>query len=205
MSHPPSPAGPPPSVSPSSVGPGQAPVLRIDARRNLERVKEEAERLFSERGSDVSIAEIAAAAGVGKATVYRSFPTKEDLLEAVALRRHGWFEERLTQALAEPVAWAAFERILLDLATRLERDRTLGEVLRAARGRPALQERKAASLATLQALLDRAIAEGAMRPGTSANDVSLMVSGCSMALTQDGGTAGDWRRLIGYVIDAFRA
>jgi AcrR family transcriptional regulator len=180
-------------------------VLRVDARRNLERVKEEAERLFAERGSDVSVAEVAAAAGVGKATVYRSFPTKDDLLEAVALRRHEWFRDRLQEAIDEPVAWDAWARLLLDLAGRMERDRTLSELLRSAHGRPAGQERKAESLRSLQSLMDRAIADGAMRAGSTARDAALMLTGASMALTNDGGNADDWARLTGYVIDAFRA
>lgn len=182
-----------------------APALRRDAQRNLDRVMEEATRLFSERGPDVSIAEVAAAAGVGKATVYRSFPTKEDLLEAVALRRHQWFADRLTQAAAEPVAWDAFTVLVRDLSTRLERDRTLGTVLRETQSRPALQKAKAASKGTLEALCERAIGEGEMRPDTNVLDIGTLLSGYSIALTNADAPAEDWDRLAGLVIDAFRA
>lgn len=161
-------------------------------------------RLFSDRGSDVSIAEIAAAAGVGKATVYRSFPSKDDLLGAVALQRHAWFGTRIAAALGEPTAWQAFERLVLDLSARLERDRTLGQVLREAPALPELQAAKAASRNALQELLDRAIEEGAMRENAAAGDVGILLSGYSISLTNTEAPAADWERLAHLVIDAFR-
>ena len=178
--------------------------LRRDAQRNLDRVMAEAERLFAERGSDVSIAEVAAAAGVGKATVYRSFPTKDHLLEAVALERHRWFADRIDAALAEPSAWVAFEAFVHDLSARLERDRTLAQVMREAHARPALKAVKATTLEAFQALVDRAIAEGTMRPGARCTDVASLVSGYSTALTNAGASAEDWERLAGLVVDAYR-
>ncbi|MYU05603.1 TetR family transcriptional regulator [Streptomyces sp. SID8366] len=60
----------------------QPNVLRADARRNRERILEAAVRSFSERGADVAIDTIAKAAGVGSATLYRHFPTREALVEA---------------------------------------------------------------------------------------------------------------------------
>ncbi|MER6028106.1 TetR/AcrR family transcriptional regulator [Streptomyces sp. NPDC001851] len=56
--------------------------LRADARRNRERILEAAVRAFSEKGPDVAIDTIAKTAGVGSATLYRHFPTREALVEA---------------------------------------------------------------------------------------------------------------------------
>ncbi|MFB7629441.1 TetR/AcrR family transcriptional regulator [Streptomyces sp. NPDC056149] len=56
--------------------------LRADARRNRERILEAAVRAFSDKGADVPIDTIAKAAGVGSATLYRHFPTREALIEA---------------------------------------------------------------------------------------------------------------------------
>ncbi|HEY6835143.1 MAG TPA: TetR/AcrR family transcriptional regulator [Gaiellaceae bacterium] len=61
--------------------------LRADARRNLERVLDAATEAFAVSGPDVSIDEIAHAAGVGHGTVFRRFPTKDDLMYAV-IERH---------------------------------------------------------------------------------------------------------------------
>jgi AcrR family transcriptional regulator len=57
--------------------------LRADARRNLERILEAAREAFAEGGLDVGVEEIARRAGVGKATFFRRFPSKEALLVAI--------------------------------------------------------------------------------------------------------------------------
>jgi len=61
--------------------------LRADARRNLERVLDAATEVFAASGPDASVDEIAKRAGVGHATVFRRFPTKDDLMYAVIERR----------------------------------------------------------------------------------------------------------------------
>jgi len=66
--------------------------LRADARRNRERIVAAAAEAFAERGLEVGVAEIARRAGVGNATVFRRFPTKEDLIVAV-------IEDRLLEVL----------------------------------------------------------------------------------------------------------
>ncbi len=57
---------------------------RKDVRRNMERVLQAAHSLFAERGSDVTMEEVARRAGVGVGTVYRRFPSKEHLFAAVS-------------------------------------------------------------------------------------------------------------------------
>src|ERR1700758_3481515 len=61
--------------------------LRADAARNVERIVAGAERLFARAGTDAAMDDVAAEAGVGVATVYRRFPTKESLLRLVLDRR----------------------------------------------------------------------------------------------------------------------
>jgi AcrR family transcriptional regulator len=61
--------------------------LRADARRNRTRVLEVADEVFATEGIAVPIDEIAHRAGVGIGTIYRHFPTKEALFEAVVLQR----------------------------------------------------------------------------------------------------------------------
>ena len=85
------------SPLPANVIPVSAPdaterPLRADAERNRQRILAAAAALFAERGVDVSIDDIAAAAGVGIGTVYRRFPDREALIEALfedKLARHG--------------------------------------------------------------------------------------------------------------------
>jgi AcrR family transcriptional regulator len=70
----------------SIITPGR-PQLRADAARNVARIVDAAEVVFSTTGRAASMDDVAAAAGVGVATVYRRFPTKRDLLRAVLDRR----------------------------------------------------------------------------------------------------------------------
>jgi AcrR family transcriptional regulator len=77
-------------------------VLRSDAERNRRRVLDAAQALFRERGLDVGVAEIAQRAGVGRGTLFRNFPTKQDLIAAIVI-------ERMNEA-------TAYARTLLDAA-----------------------------------------------------------------------------------------
>ena len=70
--------------------------LRSDALRNIERIVAGAQRVFAQAGADAAMDDVAAEAGVGVATVYRRFPTKESLLRVVLYRR---FDEVVEAAL----------------------------------------------------------------------------------------------------------
>src|SRR5437764_14912993 len=61
--------------------------LRADAERNRRRLLDAAHELFRERGLDVGVAEIAQRAGVGRGTLFRNFPTKQDLIAAIVIDR----------------------------------------------------------------------------------------------------------------------
>src|SRR5256714_3971985 len=82
---------------------------RADARRNRKRVLEAARRCMARKGLDAQIEEIARAAGVGVGTVYRHFPTKEHLVEALAMARFERLAELAREALATEDPWAGFE------------------------------------------------------------------------------------------------
>ena len=75
---------------------------RADALRNRERVVAAAAEVFAERGIEASVPEVAVRAGVGKATVYRSFPTKEHLVAAVVTGRLAEFEAAPARCSTSP-------------------------------------------------------------------------------------------------------
>ena len=75
--------------------------LRADAQRNLERILVAAREAFAESGMDVGVEEIARRAGVGKATFFRRFPTKEALVQAVFEGFMTDVEESAERALQE--------------------------------------------------------------------------------------------------------
>ena len=82
--------------------------LRADARRNLERVLDAATEVFAEEGPEARVDEIATRAGVGPGTVFRRFPTKDDLMFAVIERRVEEMRSIAQEALAADDPGEAF-------------------------------------------------------------------------------------------------
>jgi AcrR family transcriptional regulator len=159
--------------------------LRADAARNRERILAAARRVFSEQGVEASVAEIAREAGVGKATVFRSFPTKEHLIASIACDRVRWVEDLVNQALEQQDAWAAFKDMLTDLAHRHATDFTHLAGLARHTATPALTEARAAANAALRRLMDRAKEQGSMRADATPEDVRLLFQGVTRAMTDD--------------------
>ena len=90
--------------------------LRADARGNRDRIISVAAEAFAEFGTGISMRDVAKRAGVGVATLFRRFPTKESLVDAVFAASVEWWLGRLDEGLAEPDGWAAFTRIVTDVA-----------------------------------------------------------------------------------------
>jgi AcrR family transcriptional regulator len=101
--------------------------LRADAARNRALIVAAAAEVFAERGLDASTAEIADRAGVGEATVYRRFPTKDDLIAAIIATQ---MEETLkvaSECLREPDPWRGIERFLFEIGERANADQGLSD------------------------------------------------------------------------------
>ena len=116
-------------------------------------------------GLDAQMDDIARAAGVGVGTVYRHFPTKDDLIFALAEHRFQRLAEFATEALAEDDPGPAFERFLYRGAELQATDRSLSEVMR---DRPDAMQAAAERVGLLELvreLLTRAQAAGAIRAG----------------------------------------
>jgi AcrR family transcriptional regulator len=163
---------------------GEPRALRADAARNRERILAAAQRVFSEHGLEASVAEVAREAGVGKATVFRSYPTKEHLIAAIACDRVRWIEDLVTKALEQPEAWTAFKDLLVDLAHRHATDLThLGGLARQTDA-PLLAEARAAANVALRRLMEKAKAQGAMRADATPEDIRLLFHGVTHAMTE---------------------
>jgi AcrR family transcriptional regulator len=94
--------------------------LRADAQRNQDRIVAAAHGAFAELGYEVTMDEIARRAGVGAATIYRRFPTKERLLRAIFDTRIGELELAIAAAAAIPDPWEALLagiRALIEIQT----------------------------------------------------------------------------------------
>lgn len=95
--------------------------LRADARRNESRVLDGAREAFAKHGFAASYHDIARAAGVGVGTVYRRFPNRDALVEAVLLSVLSGLTDEAVSATASVDAWVAFERFFRALADRMHR------------------------------------------------------------------------------------
>ncbi|MEA2623649.1 MAG: hypothetical protein QOH61_2559 [Chloroflexota bacterium] len=180
--------------------------LRADAARNRERILVAARRVFSERGLEASVAEVAREAGVGKATVFRSYPTKDHLIAAIAYDRVRWVEDLITEALKQPDAWAAFKDLLADLAHRHATDLTHLEALARHSDAPLLTEARNAATAALRKLMDRAKKQGAMRADAAPEDIRTLFQGVTYAMTEEERRDLDaWARWADLFSNALRA
>lgn len=152
--------------------------LRADAERNRQRIVDAARSLFAERGVDVSVEDIAAAAGVGIGTFYRRFPDRESLVEAVFATKLEGAVHSARELLEIEDPWEAFRAFVTTVARMHARDRGLNDVLLSSdRGR----ERVAAFRATIQPLagqlLERAQAAGALREDVTLFDIAMIHQG----------------------------
>src|SRR4051812_1359806 len=102
---------------------------RRDARRNRQLIVKAARRCFARDGRDAGMDDIARSAGVGVGTVYRHFPNKDDLVEALATERFERLRDLAQEALAEADAWKAFEDFMRASAQIQTDDRALSEIL----------------------------------------------------------------------------
>jgi len=101
--------------------------VRADAQRNLDRVLGAARECFAEGGIDVSVDEVARRAGVGHGTVFRRFPTKEALLDAVLGKELDRMVLLAHVALSEDDPWNAFAGFFRAAAEGYARNRALVE------------------------------------------------------------------------------
>jgi AcrR family transcriptional regulator len=177
--------------------------LRADAQRNLERVLDAAAVLFAERGCGVSVDEIAARAGVGHATVFRRFPTKDALIAAVVARQIADLTAFVEQSLGEEDPEDAFRGFVWHAAELHARDRALYEGFSRCACDSDVAQAKTELTAQVELLIERARAAGALRPDISADDVSALI-GSAIRSSVDAADPKLWRRYVEVVLDGLR-
>ena len=176
----------------------QPPAQRADARRNRESILAAARRQFSEHGIDVHMEQIARGAGVGVGTVYRHFPAKEDLLQALADERFARFAELARAGLEEDDPWAGFRNLMCESARTVAEDRGLSEAMDQLSGLCTVSAEKAGLLELVGQLIERAQRSGAMRPDFGPGDVPSLMRGLARATApqENGPPAMSWERYL---------
>jgi AcrR family transcriptional regulator len=178
---------------------------RADAQRNRARVLAAAEQVFAEQGTSVSTEEVAKAAGVGIGTVFRHFPTKAELLEAVFLERIRRFAEEAAELTVAADPSAAFWTFLTRVAEVASSKNAYAEALEAAGAdlsealHPARQQLPRA----LGVLLRRAQEAGAVREDVGVPELIALMAATSR-ITDHGGDASLQERVRAIVFDGLR-
>jgi AcrR family transcriptional regulator len=180
---------------------------RVDARRNRERLLAAARELLAADGVDVPVREIAQRAGVGVATLYRHFPTRDDLVDAVL---EDAFEEYVAiaeAALAAADPWSGFTGFVEQVVAVHARNRGLKDVVETrahGRGRAAAMRRRITPL--VAQLVERAQVDGTLRADFTPQDVALVVWGADRVADLAGDVTPEiWRRHLAFVFDGLRA
>ncbi|MEV6275821.1 helix-turn-helix domain-containing protein [Nocardia sp. NPDC051832] len=186
--------------------PALGPASRTDARRNRALVLAAAQQAFAEHGISVSLAEIARRAGVGAGTVYRHFPTKSDLLEAVMQQRI----DRLARFAAEHQntadPGAAFFAVCTEVIASTPGNQALCDIVQSDDGWPRalIQSAGARFHRALETLLDAAQRHGAVRADVTLADVLDIFTGC-VAIQRHQRPDRSLVRGAALVLDALRA
>jgi AcrR family transcriptional regulator len=181
--------------------------LRADARRNRQRVLDAAQDCFGKDGLQAQMDDIADCAQVGVGTVYRHFPTKEALLQALAGDYFARQAETAEAALEVDDPWEAFSGYMRRAANLLAENRALAQV---AADRPEVMKDAAQAadadvgfFATLEKLIVRAKDAGVLRDDFQVEDIPAIM--CSLGSLQiSRGAYANWRRMLEMVLDGVR-
>ena len=197
---------PPAATQPRTATEG---IMRADARRNRDAIVAAAYELFAENGTEAQMDEIARRAALGVGTLYRHFPAKEDLLDAVIARRFERLAERAAQAVDQASrgeAWEAFRGYIEWAAEMQAGDRALSEAMATRSERMHAAAVGSGLVEALEHLVEHAKAAGALRDDLVVEDIPALV--CSIgavaaAAIQKPGWR--WDRVIAIWLDGVRA
>ena len=177
--------------------------LRVDAERNRGRIVQAAEAAFARHGLEVPLEDVAAQAGVGIATLYRRFPTRDDLIAACFERRLEEYALTAQTALEFKDPWEGFCFHVMTICSMQAADRGLRDVLtREFPEAKALEKHRAEGYALTVQLIVRAQAAGSLRSDFVPEDLILLLmanGGVVQAMSDIFPDA--WQRLIGILLD----
>jgi AcrR family transcriptional regulator len=190
--------------APDASGTPSAPA-RADAVRNRQRLIEVAQRAFTSGEAKVSLEAVAKEAGVGIGTLYRHFPTREALVEAVYLAERGRLCDTADELLAEQPPEQALRAWMDCFADYIATKREMADALRAliADGTVTRSQAREQLSGAVRRMLDAGATAGTLRPDARAEDVVVALVGVFSVCTLPGEReqAG---RLLDLLMDGLR-
>jgi AcrR family transcriptional regulator len=193
------------STAGPAAGPAERP-LRKDAERNRKRILQAAAAVFSERGLDASLDDVARRAGVGVGTVYRRFPDKETLVAELFQDRVDDLVAVAEEACAADDPWTGLVAFLEHTAATMSGDLGLRQMmLFATYGTDRVAYARERMRPVVARLVARAQEAGQLRADFSATDVPMIAFMLSKA-TEYAAPArpGLWQRYLALLIDSLR-
>ena len=179
---------------------------RADAKRNRERILEVARQVFTRRGAEASMDEIAKRAKIGPGTLYRHFPTRDDLLAAVYITEVEKLAEAQRKFSVELPPAEALRAWMLVFIDYIAAKRIISPALNAMTGGPSrvFQQSTRIMEEAAHKLASRAVANGDIRPDVDPLDMLRAIYGVASA-----GSTEDWpenaRRFVDILIRGSRA
>ena len=178
---------------------------RADAQRNRERILEVAKQVFTRRGAEASMDEIAKRAKIGPGTLYRHFPARDELLAAVYISEVEKLAEAQRKFSAELPPVEALRAWMLIFIDYIAAKKIIAPALNAMAGGPSrvFQQTNRLMEEAANALANRAVASRDLRPDVDPMDMLRAIYGVSSA-----GSTDDWpakaRRFVDILIQGSR-
>ncbi|MET9065745.1 TetR/AcrR family transcriptional regulator [Streptosporangium sandarakinum] len=184
----------------------ETPVLRRDAEHNRRRTLAAAREVFAARGLQATLNDVAHHAGLGVGTVYRRFPNKEALAEAVYAGKLDDIRATAQAALAERDAYDALRAFLEHALEQAATDRGLRELMRqGASDSEQITRAREGIVESCGHLIARAQEQGAMRGDVTVEDIAPIVAMIDSVMDLPAaGAVRPWRRYLALILDGLQ-
>lgn len=182
-------------------------VLRCDAERNRSRILLAAHEVFAEQGLDAPMAEVARRAGVGIATLFRRFSSKDDLITATFADTMSDYASAIDAAVADPDPWQGFCRYVQRVCAMQARDRGFTDVLtRTFPKDKSFEADRGRAFRAFAGLIQRAKAVGKLRADFVPEDLVMMLMANAGVISATSNAAPETSaRLVAYLLQACSA
>ena len=180
--------------------------LRADAQGNRDRILEAARALFSERGLEASMREVARNAEVGPATLYRRFPTKQALIDGVFADELRACRQIVLDGCADPDPWRGLAGVIEQLTVlNVQNKGFIDAFMWANPDAPLFAQHRASLLREVQTLAGRAKRAGRLRQDFVLDDfVLILQAGRGLSATRPADRARAARRFAALAVDSLR-
>jgi AcrR family transcriptional regulator len=178
-----------------------APWAELEPEQKRERLLDAATEVFTDQGLDAPMPSVAAAAGIGIGSLYRSYGSKEDLVAALLVHQLGFLREEVTEAGERAEAWPAIEDSVRRIAERQATNKLLSGALGLTSERREVVTAVAEVSLAWQALIDRARDQGTVRSDATVKDLRFVFAAARAA---DEVEPGGRDRVLDLLLEALR-